>query len=81
MRRWIDAGASYYQPVAAGAVMEAGAVGRGARIVLSGGVSQYNAQQARGPSVGAQWTFLSDPGRTIQKDLDIAEYTASTTTR
>src|SRR5215470_13857566 len=22
-------------------------------------------------SVGAQWTFLSDPGRTIQKDLDI----------
>src|ERR1700749_1456772 len=26
-------------------------------------------------SVGAQWTFLSDPDRTIQKDLDIAEYT------
>jgi peroxiredoxin len=26
-------------------------------------------------SVGAQWTFLSDPGRTVQKDLDIAEYT------
>ena len=26
-------------------------------------------------SVGAQWTFLSDPGRTIQKDLDIQEYT------
>jgi peroxiredoxin len=25
--------------------------------------------------VGAQWTFLSDPGRTLQKDLDIAEYT------
>lgn len=25
--------------------------------------------------VGAQWPFLSDPGRTIQKDLDIAEYT------
>ncbi len=23
-------------------------------------------------SVGAQWTFLSDPGRTIQRDLDIA---------
>src|SRR4029078_1379204 len=22
-------------------------------------------------SVGAQWTFLSDPGRTIQRDLDI----------
>ena len=25
--------------------------------------------------VGARWTFLSDPGRTLQKDLDIAEYT------
>ncbi len=26
-------------------------------------------------SLGAQWTFLSDPDRTIQKDLDIQEYT------
>jgi peroxiredoxin len=26
-------------------------------------------------SVGAQWPFLSDPGRTIQKDLNIQEYT------
>ena len=26
-------------------------------------------------SVGAQWTFLSDPDRTIQKDLDVQEYT------
>jgi hypothetical protein len=26
-------------------------------------------------SVGAQWPFLSDPGRTVQQDLDIAEYT------
>ena len=26
-------------------------------------------------SVGAQWPFLSDLGRTVQKDLDIAEYT------
>ena len=25
--------------------------------------------------VGAHWPFLSDPGRTIQKDLDIQEYT------
>jgi hypothetical protein len=25
--------------------------------------------------VGAHWTFLSDPGRMVQKDLDIAEYT------
>ena len=27
--------------------------------------------------VGAHWPFLSDPGRNIQKDLDIAEYTDS----
>jgi peroxiredoxin len=26
-------------------------------------------------SVGAQWPFLSDPGRTVQQDLDIQEYT------
>ncbi|MGZ4178980.1 MAG: redoxin domain-containing protein, partial [Solirubrobacteraceae bacterium] len=26
-------------------------------------------------STGAQWTFLSDAGRKIQKDLDIQEYT------
>jgi len=25
-------------------------------------------------SVGAQWTFLSAPGRIVQKDLDIADY-------
>ena len=25
--------------------------------------------------VGAHWNFLSDPGRRVQKDLDIAEYT------
>jgi peroxiredoxin len=26
-------------------------------------------------SMGAQWPFLSDPERTVQKDLDIQEYT------
>jgi peroxiredoxin len=26
-------------------------------------------------SVGAQWVFLSDPGRIVQRDLDIQEYT------
>lgn len=26
-------------------------------------------------STGAQWTFLSDAGRKVQKDLDIQEYT------
>jgi peroxiredoxin len=29
-------------------------------------------------AVGASWPFLSDPKRTIQKDLDIAEYTDPT---
>jgi peroxiredoxin len=29
-------------------------------------------------AVGAQWTFLSDSGRKIQKDLDIQEYTDPT---
>lgn len=28
--------------------------------------------------VGAHWPFLSDAGRVVQKDLDIAEYTDST---
>jgi peroxiredoxin len=28
--------------------------------------------------VGAHWTFLSDAGRIVQKDLDIAEYTDPT---
>jgi len=28
-------------------------------------------------SVGAEWPFLSDPGRIVQKDLDIQEYTDS----
>jgi len=29
-------------------------------------------------AVGAHWTFLSDPGRKLQRDLDIAEYTDPT---
>ena len=29
-------------------------------------------------SIGAQWIFLSDPGRKVQKDLDIQEYTDPT---
>ncbi len=31
-------------------------------------------------SVGAQWIFLSDAGRAVQKDLDIKEYTDPITT-
>ena len=26
-------------------------------------------------AVGGGWTFLSDPGRSVQKDIEIAEYT------
>jgi peroxiredoxin len=32
-------------------------------------------------SVGAQWPFLSDPGRIVQRDLDIQEYTDPATIR
>ncbi len=35
----------------------------------------HRALRAFRASVGARWTFLSDPGRTIQRDLDIQEYT------
>jgi peroxiredoxin len=34
----------------------------------------HTSQEFRG-SVGAQWPFLSDPERIVQKDLDIQEYT------
>ncbi len=35
----------------------------------------HHASQELRASVGAQWPFLSDPGRIVQKDLDIQEYT------
>ena len=35
----------------------------------------HHTLQAFRASVGAQWTFLSDPGRIVQQDLDIQEYT------
>jgi peroxiredoxin len=44
------------------------------RIVTISTDGHHTLQEFRA-SVGAQWTFLSDPGRTIQQDLDIAEYT------
>jgi peroxiredoxin len=34
----------------------------------------HRSQELRA-STGAQWPFLSDPGRIVQKDLDIQEYT------
>jgi peroxiredoxin len=36
--------------------------------------THHKSQELRA-SVGAQWPFLSDPGRIVQKDLDIQEYT------
>ena len=35
---------------------------------------QHTSQEFRN-SVGAQWPFLSDPDRTVQRDLEIQEYT------
>jgi peroxiredoxin len=36
---------------------------------------EHHTSQEFRASVGAYWPFLSDPGRTVQQDLDIAEYT------
>ena len=45
-----------------------------ARIVTIAGEGQLKTNELR-DGLGAQWPFLSDPGRMIQRDLDIAEYT------
>ena len=44
------------------------------RIVTIATDEHHTLQEFRA-SVGAQWPFLSDPGRTVQQDLDIQEYT------
>ncbi|SDL86874.1 Peroxiredoxin [Geodermatophilus siccatus] len=44
------------------------------RIVTIATDDQHALQDFRA-SVGARWTFLSDPGRIVQRDLDIQEYT------
>jgi peroxiredoxin len=44
------------------------------RIVTIATDDHHTLQEFRA-SVGAEWTFLSDPGRVIQKDLAIEEYT------
>jgi hypothetical protein len=36
--------------------------------------THHTSQEFRN-SVGAQWPFLSDPERIVQKDLEIQEYT------
>ncbi len=44
------------------------------RLVLISTDNQLNINEFR-DALGATWPFLSDPDRTIQKDLDIQEYT------
>jgi peroxiredoxin len=44
------------------------------RIVTIATDERHTLQEFRN-AVGAQWTFLSDPGRIVQRDLDIQEYT------
>jgi peroxiredoxin len=44
------------------------------RIVTISTDEHHTLQEFRA-AVGAQWTFLSDPERIVQKDLDIQEYT------
>lgn len=44
------------------------------RIVTISTDSLMETNEAR-DALGAQWPFLSDPGRIVQKDLDIKEYT------
>ena len=43
--------------------------------VVTIATDEHHTLQEFRASVGAQWTFLSDPGRTVQKDLGIQEYT------
>jgi peroxiredoxin len=45
-----------------------------ARIVTISTDNQLATNENR-DGLGAQWPFLSDPGRAVQKDLDIQEYT------
>ena len=40
--------------------------------ISTGNITETNEYRS---GVGAHWPFLSDPGRIVQKDLDIAEYT------
>jgi peroxiredoxin len=43
--------------------------------VVTIATDEHNVLQEFRASVGADWTFLSDPDRVVQKDLDIQEYT------
>jgi peroxiredoxin len=50
-------------------------IGVGYTKVATISTDDHHTTQEFRASVGAQWPFLSDPGRTIQRDLDIQEYT------
>jgi peroxiredoxin len=43
--------------------------------VVTIATDEHHTLQEFRSSVGAQWTFLADPGRIVQQDLGIAEYT------
>ncbi len=43
--------------------------------VVTISTDEHHTSQEFRASVGAHWPFLSDPGRIVQKDLDIQEYT------
>jgi nitronate monooxygenase len=43
--------------------------------VVTISTDDHHSSQEFRASVGAPWAFLSDPGRTVQKDLDIQEFT------
>ena len=43
--------------------------------VVTIATDEHHTLQEFRASVGAQWPFLSDPERIVQKDLDIQEYT------
>jgi peroxiredoxin len=50
------------------------------RIVTISTYNQLKTNEFR-DGLGAQWPFLSDPGRIVQRDLDIQEYTDPRMTR
>jgi peroxiredoxin len=50
-------------------------IGVGYAQIATISTDDHHTSQELRASVGAQWTFLSDPERTVQKDLDIQEYT------
>src|SRR5437763_5459129 len=56
--------ASFYPKIAVGYVQ-----------VVTIATDEHHTLQEFRASVGAQWTFLSDPELVVQKDLDIQEHT------